>query len=403
MIKEEKNTDINFFQRFLTVWVFLCMIVGVLLGHFAPALPTLLNKFEYARISIPMAILIWVMIYPMMLKVDFQSIQNVGKNPKGLFVTWIVNWLVKPFTMYGFASLFFFIIFKGFITPELATEYLAGAVLLGAAPCTAMVFVWSTLTHGNPAYTVVQVATNDLIILIAFVPIVKFLLGVSNVTVPFDTLILSVVLFVVIPLAGGILTRILITKNKGKDYFENIFIHKFDSATTIGLLLTLILIFMGQSEVILENPFHIVLIAIPLILQTFFIFFIAYGACKLLKLPHNIASPAGMIGASNFFELAVAVAVALFGTTSPAALATTVGVLTEVPVMLTLVKIANNTSTGFPKSNLMFMVLHESPVLERSASIPQSFYLRVWNRACSHIYRSSNRRTPHPSYEGILS
>ena len=349
MIKEEKNTDINFFQRFLTVWVFLCMIVGVLLGHFAPALPTLLNKFEYARISIPMAILIWVMIYPMMLKVDFQSIQNVGKNPKGLFVTWIVNWLVKPFTMYGFASLFFFIIFKGFITPELATEYLAGAVLLGAAPCTAMVFVWSTLTHGNPAYTVVQVATNDLIILIAFVPIVKFLLGVSNVTVPFDTLILCVVLFVVIPLAGGILTRILITKNKGKDYFENIFIHKFDSATTIGLLLTLILIFMGQSEVILENPFHIVLIAIPLILQTFFIFFIDYGTCKLLKLPHNIASPAGMIGASNFFELAVAVAVALFGTTSPAALATTVGVLTEVPVMLTLVKIANNTTHWFPQ------------------------------------------------------
>lgn len=349
MIKEEKNTGINFFQRFLTVWVFPCMIVGVLLGHFAPALPALLNKFEYARISIPMAILIWIMIYPMMLKVDFQSIQNVGKNPKGLFVTWIVNWLVKPFTMYGFASLFFFIIFKGFITPELATEYLAGAVLLGAAPCTAMVFVWSTLTHGNPTYTVVQVATNDLIILMAFVPIVKFLLGVSNVTVPFDTLILSVVLFVVIPLAGGILTRILITKNKGKDYFENIFIHKFDSATTIGLLLTLILIFMGQSEVILENPFHIVLIAIPLILQTFFIFFIAYGACKLLKLPHNISSPAGMIGASNFFELAVAVAVALFGTTSPAALATTVGVLTEVPVMLTLVKIANNTTHWFPQ------------------------------------------------------
>lgn len=349
MIKEEKNTGINFFQRYLTVWVFLCMIVGVLLGHFAPALPALLNKFEYARISIPMAILIWVMIYPMMLKVDFQSIQNVGKNPKGLFVTWIVNWLIKPFTMYGFASLFFFLIFKGFITPELATEYLAGAVLLGAAPCTAMVFVWSTLTHGNPAYTVVQVATNDLIILIAFVPIVKFLLGVSNVTVPFDTLILSVVLFVVIPLAGGILTRILITKNKGKDYFENIFIHKFDSATTIGLLLTLILIFMGQSEVILENPFHIVMIAIPLILQTFFIFFIAYGACKLLKLPHNISSPAGMIGASNFFELAVAVAVALFGTTSPAALATTVGVLTEVPVMLTLVKIANKTTHWFPQ------------------------------------------------------
>ena len=340
----ENNSGLSSFQRYLTVWVFLCMVVGVLLGHFIPELSAFLNKFEYARISIPMAVLIWIMIYPMMLKVDFQSIRNVGKNPKGLFVTWIVNWLIKPFTMYGIASLFFFVIFKGFITPELATEYLAGAVLLGAAPCTAMVFVWSTLTHGNPAYTVVQVATNDLIILVAFVPIVKFLLGVSNVTVPFDTLILSVVLFVVIPLAGGILTRILITKNKGTEYFENVFIHKFDSVTTIGLLLTLVLIFMGQSEVILGNPLHIVLIAIPMILQTFFIFAIAYGACKLLKLPHDIAAPAGMIGASNFFELAVAVAVALFGTTSPAALATTVGVLTEVPVMLTLVKIANSTA-----------------------------------------------------------
>lgn len=343
-LKKEKNTGISSFQRYLTVWVFLCMIVGVLLGHFVPALPAFLNRFEYARISIPMAVLIWVMIYPMMLKVDFQSIRNVGHNPKGLFVTWIVNWLVKPFTMYGISCLFFFVIFKGFITPELATEYLAGAVLLGAAPCTAMVFVWSTLTNGNPAYTVVQVATNDLIILAAFVPIVKFLLGVSNVSVPFDTLILSVVLFVVIPLAGGILTRIFITKSKGTEYFENVFIHKFDSVTTIGLLLTLVLIFMGQSEVILNNPLHIVLIAIPLILQTFLIFFIAYGTCNLLKLPHDIAAPAGMIGASNFFELAVAVVVALFGTTSPAALATTVGVLTEVPVMLTLVKIANKTN-----------------------------------------------------------
>ena len=323
------------------------MVVGVLLGHFAPALPELLNRFEYARVSIPMAILIWVMIYPMMLKVDFNSVRNVGKNPKGLFVTWIVNWLIKPFTMYGIASLFFFVVFKTFITPDLATEYLAGAVLLGAAPCTAMVFVWSTLTKGNPAYTVVQVATNDLIILFAFVPIVKFLLGVSNVVVPTDTLFLSVVLFVVIPLAGGILTRLLVVKHKGEDYFGNVFIHKFDSVTTIGLLLTLVLIFMGQSEVILKNPLHIVLIAVPLTMQTFFIFFIAYFACKLLKLPHDIAAPAGMIGASNFFELSVAVAVALFGTTSQAALATTVGVLTEVPVMLTLVKITNKTKNMF--------------------------------------------------------
>ena len=199
MEKKETNTGINSFQRYLTVWVFLCMVVGVLLGHFIPALPSLLGRFEYARISIPMAILIWIMIDPMMLKVDFNSVRNVGKNPKGLFVTWITNWLIKPFTMYGIAALFFFVVFKAFITPELATEYLAGAVLLGAAPCTAMVFVWSTLTKGNPAYTVVQVATNDLIILVAFVPIVRFLLGVSNVSVPFDTLILSVVLFVVIP------------------------------------------------------------------------------------------------------------------------------------------------------------------------------------------------------------
>ena len=347
-MEKDTNTGINFFQRYLTLWVFWCMVAGVLLGHFVPAFPTFLNQFEYARISIPMAILIWIMIYPMMFKVDFNSIRNVGKNPKGLFVTWVTNWLIKPFTMYGIAALFFFVVFKAFITPELATEYLSGAVLLGAAPCTAMVFVWSTLTKGNPAYTVVQVATNDLIILVAFVPIVRFLLGVSNVSVPFDTLILSVVLFVVIPLAGGILTRVVLTKSKGTDYFENVFIHKFDSVTTIGLLLTLVLIFMGQSEVILENPLHIVLIAVPLTIQTFLVFFIAYGTCKILKLPHDIAAPAGMIGASNFFELAVAVAVALFGTTSPAALATTVGVLTEVPVMLTLVKIANKTHTVFP-------------------------------------------------------
>ena len=347
MQKKESNAGINFFQRFLTIWVFLCMVAGVLLGHFVPAIPLFLGRFEYARISVPMAILIWVMIYPMMLKVDFKSVRNVGKNPKGLFVTWVTNWLIKPFTMYGIAVLFFTVFFKTFITPELATEYLAGAVLLGAAPCTAMVFVWSTLTKGDPAYTVVQVATNDLIILVAFVPIVRFLLGVSNVSVPFDTLILSVILFVVIPLAGGILTRFLVTKAKGVEYFENVFIHKFDSVTTIGLLLTLVLIFMGQSEVILENPLHIVLIAVPMILQTFLIFFIAYLACKVVKLPHKIAAPAGMIGASNFFELAVAVAVALFGTTSPAALATTVGVLTEVPVMLTLVKIANNTKGWF--------------------------------------------------------
>ena len=343
----KEKSAISVFQRYLTVWVIMCMVIGILIGKFLPQIPDFLNRFEYAKVSIPMAIRIWLMIYPMMMKVDFQSIKNVGKNPKGLFVTWITNWLIKPFTMYAIASLFFFVIFKAFITPDLATEYLAGAVLLGAAPCTAMVFVWSSLTKGDPAYTVVQVATNDLIILVAFIPIVKFLLGVSNVTVPWDTLILSVILFVVIPLAGGMLTRYLVTKKKGKDYFENTFVKKFDGITTIGLLLTLIMIFSFQGNVILENPLHIVLIAVPLILQTFLIFAIAYAACKLLKLPHKIAAPAGMIGASNFFELAVAVAVALFGTTSPAALATTVGVLTEVPVMLFLVKVANSTKGWF--------------------------------------------------------
>lgn len=347
MSKNQNTAGISVFQKYLTVWVALCMVAGVLIGKFLPQIPTFLNQFEYAKVSIPIAILIWLMIYPMMMKVDFQSIKNVGKNPKGLFVTWVTNWLIKPFTMYGIAAFFFFVLFKGFITPELATEYLAGAVLLGAAPCTAMVFVWSTLTKGNPAYTVVQVATNDLIILVAFVPIVKFLLGVSNVAVPWDTLILSVVLFVVIPLVGGVLTRSIVVKNKGLEYFENTFLKKFDNVTIIGLLLTLILIFAFQGEVIVNNPLHIVLIAIPLTIQTFLIFFIAYLAAKVLKLPHDVAAPAGMIGASNFFELSVAVAIALFGTTSPAALATTVGVLTEVPVMLMLVKIANSTKKWF--------------------------------------------------------
>ena len=345
---KKKSEGINFFQKYLTIWVFICMVVGVIIGKLLPAIPNALGNLDISGISIPIAILIWIMIYPMMLKVDFQS-KQVGKNPKGLFITWITNWLIKPFTMYGIASLFLFTVFKGFIAPELATQYLAGAVLLGAAPCTAMVFVWSTLTKGNPAYTVVQVATNDLIILIAFVPIVKFLLGVSNVSVPYGTLFFSVILFVVIPLVGGVFTRIVVVKNKGIEYFENTFVHKFDNATIVGLLLTLVLIFASQTEVILSNPLHIVLIAVPLTVQTVLIFFIAYSASKIFGMSHDIAAPAGMIGASNFFELAVAVAIALFGTTSPAALATTVGVLTEVPVMLALVKVANSTRGWFKK------------------------------------------------------
>jgi ACR3 family arsenite transporter len=346
-MNEIKKTGISFFEKYLTIWVLLCMAAGVLIGRFLPGIPAFLGRFQYAEISIPIAVLIWVMIYPMMMKVDFQSIKNVGRNPKGLYVTWVTNWLIKPFTMYGIAVLFFFVIFKAFIKPELATGYLAGAVLLGAAPCTAMVFVWSLLTRGNPAYTVVQVATNDLIILVAFIPIVKFLLGISNISVPWMTLILSVVLFVVIPLGGGALTRMLVVKKRGLEYFQNTFIKKFNGVTIAGLLLTLVLIFSFQGEVIINNPLHIVLIAVPLTIQTFLIFFIAYLASRKLKLTYDIAAPAGMIGASNFFELAVAVAIACFGMDSPAALATIVGVLTEVPVMLVLVKIANNTKGWF--------------------------------------------------------
>ncbi len=347
-MEQKKAEGISFFEKNLTVWVILCMVAGVLIGKFLPAVPAALAKFEYAQVSIPIAVLIWLMIYPMMMKVDFASIKDIGKNPKGLYITWIVNWLIKPFTMFGIAAFFFHVVFKALIPPDLARDYLAGAVLLGAAPCTAMVFVWSHLTRGNPAYTVVQVATNDIIILIAFTPIVALLLGIGGITIPWNTLLLSVFLFVVIPLAGGMLTRNLVIKNKGEDYFNQSFIPKFNNVTIGGLLLTLVLIFSFQGDVILKNPLHIVLIAVPLIIQTSLIFFIAYLACKKFKLPHNIAAPAGMIGASNFFELAVAVAITLFGPASPAVLATIVGVLVEVPVMLFLVKIANRTASWFP-------------------------------------------------------
>ena len=338
---------IGFFERYLSVWVALCIIVGIAVGQLLPIIPETLGKWEYANVSIPIAVLIWLMIYPMMLKVDFQSVKNVGKRPKGILITCITNWLIKPFTMFGIAWLFFFVIFKALIPTSLADQYLAGAVLLGAAPCTAMVFVWSYLSKGDAAYTLVQVAVNDLIILVAFVPIVGFLLGIGGVAIPWATLILSVVLFVVIPLIAGVITRIIVVRRHGIDYFNNLFVNKFNKWTIIGLLLTLIILFSFQGKTILSNPFHIVLIAVPLILQTILIFFIAYGWAKAWKLPHNVAAPAGMIGASNFFELSVAVAISLFGVQSGAALATVVGVLVEVPVMLTLVKIANNTRKYF--------------------------------------------------------
>ena len=342
-----KQQGISFFERYLTLWVAACILGGIAIGKLLPGIPDTLGKFEYANVSLPIAVLIWIMIYPMMLKIDFTSIVNEVKMPKGLTITLTVNWIIKPFTMFAIAWLFFHVIFKAFIADDVAQEYLAGAVLLGVAPCTAMVFVWSHLTKGNPAYTLVQVAVNDLIIVVAFIPLTSLLLGIGGISIPWNTLILSVVLFVVIPLMLAMITRHTLIKHKGIEYLEQVFIKKFNSITIIGLLLTLVIIFSFQGDKILQNPFNIALIAVPLVIQTFLIFFIAYYWAKRWKLPHNIAAPAAMIGASNFFELAVAVAIMLFGFNSGATLATVVGVLVEVPVMLTLVKYANKTKSSF--------------------------------------------------------
>lgn len=344
----KKAQGISFFQHYLSIWVALCMAAGVAVGHWMPVIPQFLGRLEYAHVSIPVAVLVWLMIFPMMLKVDFRSVVNVGRHPKGLVVTCVVNWLVKPFTMFALAWFFFHVVFRVWIPDALADEYVAGAVLLGAAPCTAMVFVWSHLAKGDPAYTLVQVAVNDLIILVAFAPIVALLLGVGGVHIPWDTLLLSVVLFVVVPLAAGVVTRRAVVGRRGVDYFNNVFIHKFDSITIIGLLLTLVILFSFQGDTILNNPLHIVLIAVPLVVQTYLVFAIAYGWSKAWRLPYEVAAPAGMIGASNFFELAVAVAISLFGMQSGAALATVVGVLVEVPVMLSLVKFALRHKQSFP-------------------------------------------------------
>jgi ACR3 family arsenite transporter len=336
------------FERFLTLWVALAIVAGVLIGQFAPAIPETLSRFEVAQVSIPVAVLIWAMIFPMMVQVDFTSVLGVRRQPKGLVITTTVNWLIKPFTMFAIAWFFFTVVFAPLIPADRANEYLAGAILLGAAPCTAMVFVWSYLTRGDAAYTLVQVALNDLIMLFAFAPIVVLLLGVSNIQVPWDTVILSVVLYIVIPLGAGYLTRQAVIKRRGIEWFSNVFMKRLAPITPIGLIITLVLLFAFQGDVIIANPLHIVLIAIPLILQTVLIFFIAYGWAKAWKVPHCVAAPAGMIGASNFFELAVAVAIALFGLQSGAALVTVVGVLVEVPVMLALVRFANATRGHFP-------------------------------------------------------
>ena len=342
------SEGMGLFERFLTLWVALAIVAGVLIGQFAPAIPENLSRFEVAQVSIPVAVLIWAMIFPMMVQVDFTSVLGVRRQPKGLIITTTVNWLIKPFTMFAIAWFFFTVVFAPLIPADRANEYLAGAILLGAAPCTAMVFVWSYLTRGDAAYTLVQVALNDLIMLFAFAPIVVFLLGVSSIEVPWDTVILSVVLYIVIPLGAGYLTRQAVIKRRGIEWFSNVFMKRLAPITPIGLIITLVLLFAFQGDVIIANPLHIVLIAIPLILQTVLIFFIAYGWAKAWKVPHCVAAPAGMIGASNFFELAVAVAIALFGLQSGAALVTVVGVLVEVPVMLALVRFANATRGHFP-------------------------------------------------------
>lgn len=330
-----------FFERYLSLWVALCIGVGIGIGQIAGDTMQILVDAEIYKVNIPIAILIWLMIYPMMLQIDFSSIKNVGKAPKGLILTVVVNWLIKPFTMAFFAWIFFTHLYSAWIDPELASEYIAGAILLGVAPCTAMVFVWSYLTDGDPNYTLVQVSVNDLIILVAFVPLVGLLLGITDVTIPYDTLVASVVIFVVVPLVAGVLTNKILTKRYGVEWFQSVFLPRLKPMSIVALLVTLLLLFAFQGTNILDNPFIILLIAVPLIIQSYFIFFLTWFGGRKLKLPHAICSPAAMIGTSNFFELAVAVAIALFGLQSPAALVTVVGVLVEVPIMLSLVALAN--------------------------------------------------------------
>ncbi|WP_114749854.1 ACR3 family arsenite efflux transporter [Pleomorphovibrio marinus] len=332
---------IGIFERYLSLWVALCIILGIGIGHFFGESMAFLADLEVYNVNLPIAILIWLMIYPMMLQIDLRSIKNVGKAPKGLIWTLVINWLIKPFSMAFFAWIFFDQLYSAYIAPELAGEYIAGAILLGVAPCTAMVFVWSYLTDGDPNYTLVQVSVNDLIILVAFVPLVGLLLGITNITVPYDTLVASVLIFVVVPLVAGVLTNQRLIARKGEEWFKSEFLPSLKPISIIALLLTLVLLFAFQGPNILNNPLIIVLIAIPLIIQTYFIFFIAWFGGRKLNLSFPVCAPSSLIGASNFFELAVAVAIALFGLESPAALVTVVGVLVEVPVMLHLVGLAN--------------------------------------------------------------
>lgn len=335
------------FERFLSAWVGLCILVGVSVGYIFPGIFTLVAKLEYAHVNLVVAVFIWVMIYPMMIQIDFSAIKDVGRRPKGLVLTLTVNWLIKPFTMAALGWLFFRVFFDGWIDPQSASEYIAGMILLGVAPCTAMVFVWSQLTKGDPNYTLVQVSINDIIMVFAFAPITAFLLGISDIQVPWKTLLLSTVLYVVLPLIAGIITRRHLTRRGDKAALDS-FVRSLKPWSVIGLLATVVLLFGFQAETILTQPQTIVLIAVPLLIQTYGIFALAYVWALRWKLPHNIAAPACLIGTSNFFELAVAVAISLFGLHSGAALATVVGVLVEVPVMLSLVAFVNRTRHWFP-------------------------------------------------------
>ncbi|MFQ3323764.1 MAG: ACR3 family arsenite transporter [Pseudomonadales bacterium] len=334
------------FERYLSVWVGLSICIGVGLGLVATDFFALVATLEYAHVNIVVAVLIWLMIYPMMIQVDFSSIKDVGKKPKGLALTLVINWLIKPFTMAALGWLFFKVFFAGLVDPQSANEYIAGMILLGVAPCTAMVFVWSQMTKGDANYTLVQVSINDIIMIFAFAPLTALLLGVSDIQVPWETLLISVVLYVLLPLVAGIVTRARLNAKSSAQGIDN-FVSKLKPLSIIGLLATVLLLFGFQAQTIIDKPEVIVLIAIPLIIQTYGIFAIAYFLAQKLKLPYNIAAPASMIGTSNFFELAVAVAISLFGLHSGAALATVVGVLVEVPVMLSLVYFANKTQHWF--------------------------------------------------------
>jgi ACR3 family arsenite transporter len=338
----------SLFERWLTLWVALCILAGLVLGSLAPGLFGMLAALEVASVNLVVAVLIWAMVYPMMIAVDLGSLRAVGQRPKGLVITLAINWLIKPFTMAALAVLFFNHVFAGLIDPERAPEYIAGLILLGAAPCTAMVFIWSQMTKGDPNYTLVQVSVNDLIMVVAFAPIVAFLLGVTDISVPWETLILSVVLYIVIPLIAGLLTRRALFA-KGGDAAVTSFTARIKPASVVGLLITVVLLFGFQGPVILAQPLLIALIAVPIIIQSYGIFALGYGWAYLWAVPHRIAAPCALISTSNFFELAVAVAIGLFGLNSGAALATVVGVLVEVPVMLSLVAIANRTRARFPE------------------------------------------------------